>query len=194
MHGGISAIALQRSWVLYYAAARPCAVVASTEVREAASMHQFRQLEAFTVFNLLEKLRMPNFASYHHEEAHLCDLHAVAFPVFHLSCANKTEEVANITLCAGCRSIVALLVAVPEMAGASLTSELYSPHLDVHQRMLILETLATAAQQMANPRLRLGAGRGQTGSQSDKLGVSDAPSSGRVADEGGIMPAVSCRP
>ncbi|KAL0019958.1 hypothetical protein WJX79_006691 [Trebouxia sp. C0005] len=82
------------------------------------------------------------------------------------------------------RSIVALLVAVPEMAGASLTSELYSPHLDVHQRMLILETLATAAQQMANPRLRLGAGRGQTGSQSDKLGVSDAPSSGRVADEG----------
>ena len=79
---------------------------------------------------------------------------------------------------------MALLVAVPEVAGASLTSELYSPHLDVHQRMLILETLATAAQQMADPRLRLGAGRGQTGSQSDRLGGSDASSNGHVADEG----------
>lgn len=79
---------------------------------------------------------------------------------------------------------MALLVAVPEVAGASLTSELYSPHLDVHQRMLILETLATAAQQMADPRLRLGAGRGQTGSQPDRLGGSDASSSGRVADAG----------
>ena len=83
-----------------------------------------------------------------------------------------------------CRSIVALLVAVPEVTGASLTSELYSPHLDVHQRMLIMETLATAAQQMADPRLRLGAGRGRTGSQSDRLGRSDASSSGRGADEG----------
>ncbi|DBA73958.1 hypothetical protein WJX77_002142 [Trebouxia sp. C0004] len=82
------------------------------------------------------------------------------------------------------RSIVALLVAVPQVVGASLTSELYSPHLDVHQRMLILETLATAAQQMADPRLRLGAGRGQTGSQSDRLGGLDASSSGRVAVEG----------
>jgi len=88
---------------------------------------------------------------------------------------------------------VALLVAVPEVAGASLTSELYSPHLDVHQRMLILETLATAAQQMADPRLRLGAGRGQTGSQSDRLEGSDASSNGRVADEGDLLPAVSCQ-
>lgn len=79
---------------------------------------------------------------------------------------------------------MALLVAVPEVVGASLASELYSPHLDVHQRMLILETLATAAQQMADPRLRLGAGRGQTGSQSNRLGGSDASSSGHVADEG----------
>jgi len=63
----------------------------------------------------------------------------------------------------------------------------------VHQRMLILETLATAAQQMADPRLRLGAGRGQTGSQLDTLGGSDASSRGRVSDEGDMLPAVSCR-
>ena len=57
-----------------------------------------------------------------------------------------------------CRSMVALLVSTPEVAGAAFTSELYSAHLDVHQRMLILETLASAAQQMANPRARLQAG------------------------------------
>lgn len=57
--------------------------------------------------------------------------------------------------------MVALLVSTPEVAGAAFTSELYSPHLDVHQRMLILETLASAAQQMANPRARLPASRDQ---------------------------------
>ena len=56
---------------------------------------------------------------------------------------------------------MALLVATPEVAGTAFTSELYSPHLDVHQRMLILETLASAAQQMANPKARLRAGRDQ---------------------------------
>lgn len=55
--------------------------------------------------------------------------------------------------------MLALLVSTPEVAGAAFTSELYSPHLDVHQRMLILETLASAAQQMANPRARLPASR-----------------------------------
>lgn len=44
------------------------------------------------------------------------------------------------------------------LAGDSLTQELYSPHLDVHQRMLILESMATAAQQLSDPRLRLRAG------------------------------------
>lgn len=60
-----------------------------------------------------------------------------------------------------CRSMVALLVSTPEVAGAAFTSELYSPHLDVHQRMLILETLASAAQQMANPRARIHASKSQ---------------------------------
>lgn len=55
--------------------------------------------------------------------------------------------------------MVALLVSSPEVAGAAFTSELYSPHLDVHQRMLILETLASAAQHMANPRARIHAGK-----------------------------------
>ncbi len=104
----------------------------------------------------------------------------------------QNKKAVNVLFFVYCRSVVALLVAVPEVAGASLTSELYSPHLDVHQRMLILETLATAAQQMADPRLRLGAGRGQTGSQLDTLGGSDASSRGRVADEGDMLPAVSC--
>ena len=80
---------------------------------------------------------------------------------------------------------MALLVAVPDVAGASLTSELYSPHLDVHQRMLILETLATAAQQMANPGLKLEASRGQTDSQMDRLRGSEISSSGVNGQEGG---------
>ena len=65
--------------------------------------------------------------------------------------------------------MVALLVAVPELTGASMTEELYSPHLDLHQRLLILETLATAAQQMASPRLRLAAQGRQTDTHSDRL-------------------------
>ena len=68
---------------------------------------------------------------------------------------------------------MALLVAVPAVAGASLTQELYSPHLDLHQRMLILETLAGAAQQMANPRLRLGSQGDQTDAPSDRLGAGE---------------------
>ena len=57
-----------------------------------------------------------------------------------------------------------------------------------------METLATAAQQMADPRLRLGAGRGQTGSQPDRLRGPDASSSGRVADEGTTLLIVTCWP
>ncbi len=74
--------------------------------------------------------------------------------------------------------MVALLVTVPEVSGAILTQELYSPHLDTHQRMLILETLATAAQQMANPRLRVKGSRSQTGTHQDRLTGSEAISRG----------------
>ena len=71
--------------------------------------------------------------------------------------------------------MVALLVSVPAVAGAAFTSELYSPHLDVQQRMLILETLASAAQQMANPRLRLQAGRSQAGARANPLEAAAEP-------------------
>ena len=87
---------------------------------------------------------------------------------------------------------MALLVAVPDVAGASLTSELYSPHLDVHQRMLILETLATAAQQMANPGLKLEAGGTQNGSHSDRLRDPDASNSGADGQKGRhVVPGVT---
>ena len=78
-----------------------------------------------------------------------------------MECVHLSVGESELSNHACCRSMVALLVATPEVAGAAFTSELYSPHLDVHQRMLILETLASAAQQMANPRARLQAGRNQ---------------------------------
>lgn len=92
--------------------------------------------------------------------------------------------------------MVALLVAVPEVSGATLTAELYSPHLDVHQRLLILETLAAAAQQMANPRLRLQAQGPQTGSQAEGLFASGAGASDSRDKSGGhlkIVPAQNRR-
>lgn len=76
---------------------------------------------------------------------------------------------------------MALLVAVPGASGTALTQELYSPHLDVHQRMLILETLASAARQMANPRLRLEAGGSQTAARQQGP---EAISSGRSLGPG----------
>lgn len=70
--------------------------------------------------------------------------------------------------------MVALLVTTPEVAGAAFTSELYSPHLDVHQRMLILETLASAAQQMANPRARIHPGNNQINGSALEAGAEAA--------------------
>ena len=85
-----------------------------------------------------------------------------------------------------CRSIVALLVEAPHVTGDALTQELYSPHLDVHQRMLILETLASAAQQLADPQLRLKAGHapgaisGLQVTPSRRLPEADAANSAKV--------------
>ena len=90
--------------MLCYADAQPSAVVGSTETRQAARVHHFRQLEAFkvfSIFNLLEKLRMPNFASHYQEKAQPYDLDAVAFPVFPSLCASKTQKVINKTLFCG---------------------------------------------------------------------------------------------
>ena len=80
------------------------------------------------------------------------------------------------------RSMVALLVAVPEVSGATMTQELYSPHLDVHQRLLILETLAEAAQQMADPRLA--AQERQTDRYQDRLMPSKTDVRGQKIQEG----------
>ena len=66
--------------VLCCAAAQPSAVVGSTELREAAGVHHFRQLEAFevfSVFNLLDskcKIKSKDSdarASHSQEERHL---------------------------------------------------------------------------------------------------------------------------
>ena len=42
-----------------------------------------------------------------------------------------------------------LLFTVPGPAGQALLKEVYSPHLDVHQRLIALEGFAMAAKQMA---------------------------------------------
>ena len=54
---------------------------------------------------------------------------------------------------------MALLVRVPLAGGLALAGELYSPNLDVHQRLWVLDSLTAAAQEMAAPvpRLRGGA-------------------------------------
>ncbi len=53
---------------------------------------------------------------------------------------------------------MALLVRVPLAGGLALAGELYSPHLDVHQRLWVLDSLSAAAQEMAAGCPRLGGG------------------------------------
>ena len=57
-----------------------------------------------------------------------------------------------------CRAMVALLVRVPLAGGLALAGDLCSPHLDVHQRLWVLDSLSAAAQEMAARVPRLGAG------------------------------------
>jgi hypothetical protein len=49
------------------------------------------------------------------------------------------------------RALASLLATVPEVVGDALLPDLYSPHLDMGQRLLLLDCLAAAAQQLANP-------------------------------------------
>eukprot|EP00955_Chlamydomonas_euryale_P042833 352427-Chlamydomonas_euryale.AAC.6 len=49
------------------------------------------------------------------------------------------------------RCLSALAAACPGGAGGALLAELYSPHLDLHQRLLVLDAVAAAAWEMANP-------------------------------------------
>ena len=45
--------------------------------------------------------------------------------------------------------MVALLAAAPAPAGAALVSQAFSPHLDLHQRLFVLEALSAGARALA---------------------------------------------
>ncbi len=49
------------------------------------------------------------------------------------------------------QALAALAAAAPDQAGAALAAELFSPHLDMHQRLLLLDTLCSAAQGLSAP-------------------------------------------
>ena len=52
----------------------------------------------------------------------------------------------------GCvRALTSLVAEVPREGGLALAAEVYSPHLDLHQRILVLDTLSAAAQQLSLP-------------------------------------------
>lgn len=50
-----------------------------------------------------------------------------------------------------CRAMTSLVTVIPREGGWALAAEIYSPHLDLHQRILILDTLSAAAQQLSLP-------------------------------------------
>ena len=49
------------------------------------------------------------------------------------------------------RAMTSLLVEASREGGLALASEIYSPHLDLHQRLLILDVMAAAATEMSTP-------------------------------------------
>ncbi|GIL86739.1 hypothetical protein Vretifemale_14985 [Volvox reticuliferus] len=49
--------------------------------------------------------------------------------------------------------LVALLAVAPFPAGDALLPEVYSPHLDLHQRLTLLDSLTAAAAELADPRI-----------------------------------------
>ncbi|GLI69267.1 hypothetical protein VaNZ11_013803, partial [Volvox africanus] len=49
--------------------------------------------------------------------------------------------------------LVALLAVAPLAAGDALLPEIYSPHLDLHQRLTLLDSLTAAAAELADPRV-----------------------------------------
>ncbi len=50
------------------------------------------------------------------------------------------------------RALTALLAMAPLEAGDQVLEEVYSPHLDVYQRLLIMDSLCAAAKELADPR------------------------------------------
>ena len=55
----------------------------------------------------------------------------------------------------GCRALVEVAVQLPAAGGLALAGQLYSPHLDLHQRLLILDCLGQAAGRLAHSPLGL---------------------------------------
>eukprot|EP00959_Pyramimonas_sp_CCMP1952_P237203 4957664-Pyramimonas_sp.AAC.1 len=47
------------------------------------------------------------------------------------------------------KALIALLARAPLPAGAAAAKEFYSPHVDVSQRLLVLDTMAAAAERLA---------------------------------------------
>lgn len=64
------------------------------------------------------------------------------------------------------RSLVALLVSCPLKSADVLTKELYSPNVDVSQRLLTLDVMADAAQELANSRVMNKSNYGKRGVES----------------------------
>lgn len=57
------------------------------------------------------------------------------------------EDIEGIRL----RSVVAVLTTLPEEGGIAVATEFYSPSLDMHQRLLALNSLSTAAKELSQP-------------------------------------------
>ena len=61
-----------------------------------------------------------------------------------------------------CRTLVSLLAQEPLPAGDALLGQLWTPHLDTHQRILILDALSAAAHQMSHGPRALAEGPSQS--------------------------------
>lgn len=95
-------------------------------------------------------------------------------------------------------ALVALLAAVPLQAGDQALAEVYSPHLDLYQRMLLLDSLAGAALELADPRcapqLALGEGAprllppgaGASGGGGGAIGAPASGAAGGVSGAGAL--------
>lgn len=97
---------------------------------------------------------------------HSCRLQMLNWLCLHVMNANNSRPVDNTFLTCfefsvskmhsnaahfGCRAMTSLVAEIPREGGLALAAEIYSPHLDLHQRLLILDTLSAAAQQLSLP-------------------------------------------
>ena len=66
-------------------------------------------------------------------------------------CVGASSRLPVTVVLMGSRAMTSLLVEASREGGLALASEIYSPHLDLHQRLLILDVMAAAATEMATP-------------------------------------------